>query len=288
MTALAGTSVLDLTVERGWLCGRLLADLGADVIKVEPPGGDPGRTKGLFADPARPDIEENLSWWFQNRGKSSVVLDLDDARRPGPAARARRRRRRRHRVVRPGLARRPRHRARGAAGAQPVVGGHVDLAVRAHRPYADWSATDLTVAATTGELWLTGDVDRPPLRVSSDQLFLHAGAEAAVHTLVALSARAAHRSRAARRRLGAAGRHQVPDERPGVPRPGGLRAVPLGTGLRGGSVEVADHQRVPRRLRGRARRRRAGRRGDDAVHHGRGPTPRASPTPWPGTGTTSR
>ena len=53
-------------------------------------------------------------------------------------------------------------------------------------PYAGWSATDLTVAATTGEMWLTGDVDRAPLRVSSDQLFLHAGAEAAVHTLVAL------------------------------------------------------------------------------------------------------
>ena len=47
--------MLDLTVERGWLCGRLLADLGAAVIKVEPPGGDPGRRKGLFADPARPD-----------------------------------------------------------------------------------------------------------------------------------------------------------------------------------------------------------------------------------------
>ena len=53
VTALAGYSVLDLTVERGWLCGRLLADLGAEVIKVEPPGGDPGRTKGLFADPAK-------------------------------------------------------------------------------------------------------------------------------------------------------------------------------------------------------------------------------------------
>ena len=99
-------------------------------------------------------------------------------------------------------------------------------------PYADWSATDLTVAATTGELWLTGDVDRPPLRVSSEQLFLHAGAEAAVHTLVGPLARAAHRRRSARRRVGAAGGHQVPDERPGVPRPGGLRAVPLGTGLR--------------------------------------------------------
>ena len=133
VTALAGCSVLDLTLERGWLCGRLLADLGAEVIKVEPPGGDPGRTKGLFADPARPDIEENLSWWFENRGKSSVVLDLDD-----PADRAR--------LLElvddadvviesfaTGLARRPGHRARGAAGAQPVVGRDVDLAVRAHR-----------------------------------------------------------------------------------------------------------------------------------------------------------
>src|SRR6478736_9958790 len=79
MGPLADTGVIDLTVERGWLCGRLLADLGAEVVKVEPPGGDPGRAKGLFADPARPDIEENLSWWFQNRGKSSLVLDLDDA-----------------------------------------------------------------------------------------------------------------------------------------------------------------------------------------------------------------
>ena len=82
MTALGVYTVVDLTVERGWMCGRLLADLGADVVKIEPPGGDPGRRRGLFADPARPDGEENLSWWFQNRGKSSVVLDLDDAGGP--------------------------------------------------------------------------------------------------------------------------------------------------------------------------------------------------------------
>jgi len=68
VTALDGVSVLDLTVERGWLCGRLLADLGADVVKGEPPGGEPGRRAGLFADPERPDVEENLSWWFCNRG----------------------------------------------------------------------------------------------------------------------------------------------------------------------------------------------------------------------------
>ena len=47
--ALAPYRVLDLTTADGWLCGKLLADLGADVIKLEPPGGDPGRRLGPFA-----------------------------------------------------------------------------------------------------------------------------------------------------------------------------------------------------------------------------------------------
>ena len=40
--------VLDLTGEDGWLCGRILGDLGADVVKIEPPGGDRARHKGPF------------------------------------------------------------------------------------------------------------------------------------------------------------------------------------------------------------------------------------------------
>ena len=40
--------VIDLTDEKGWLCGKILGDLGADVIKVERPGGDPARNKGPF------------------------------------------------------------------------------------------------------------------------------------------------------------------------------------------------------------------------------------------------
>ena len=46
--ALSDVRVLDLAGEPGWYCGKLLAELGADVIKVEPPGGDPGRRIGPF------------------------------------------------------------------------------------------------------------------------------------------------------------------------------------------------------------------------------------------------
>ncbi|MBI3742512.1 MAG: CoA transferase, partial [Chloroflexi bacterium] len=45
---LAPYRVLDLTDETGWLCGKILGDLGADVIKIEPRAGDSGRQRGPF------------------------------------------------------------------------------------------------------------------------------------------------------------------------------------------------------------------------------------------------
>ncbi len=62
---------MDLTVERGELCGRLLSDLGADVIRVEPPGGSPSRSM----PPAAGDL--SLFFAFRNAGKLGVALDLD-------------------------------------------------------------------------------------------------------------------------------------------------------------------------------------------------------------------
>src|SRR5262249_5736078 len=68
--------VLDLTNHRGLLCGQLLADLGADVIQVEPPGGSAARRIGPFLDDI-PHPDRSLTWWAQTRNKRSVTLALE-------------------------------------------------------------------------------------------------------------------------------------------------------------------------------------------------------------------
>ena len=73
---LRGIQVLDLSDERGFLAGKILGDMGADVVKVEPPGGDPARQRGPFLGGIR-DPERSLGWLAMNTSKRGVVLDLD-------------------------------------------------------------------------------------------------------------------------------------------------------------------------------------------------------------------
>jgi crotonobetainyl-CoA:carnitine CoA-transferase CaiB-like acyl-CoA transferase len=73
---LTGIRVIELADEQAEYCGLTLAGLGADVIKVEPPGGSPTRRIGPFYQDVV-DRERSLFFWQYNRGKRSVVLDLD-------------------------------------------------------------------------------------------------------------------------------------------------------------------------------------------------------------------
>ena len=78
MSALAGLRVLELSNERIAFAGKLMADMGADVILIEPPGGDPARNYAPFLDD-QPGPERSLWWWHYQTSKRGVVLDLDSA-----------------------------------------------------------------------------------------------------------------------------------------------------------------------------------------------------------------
>ena len=72
---LAGLRVIEVADERAEYCGLLLAGLGAEVIKIEPPEGNATRRIGPFLDD-QPGPERSLFFWNYNRNKKSVVLDL--------------------------------------------------------------------------------------------------------------------------------------------------------------------------------------------------------------------
>ena len=75
---LRGLRVLELANETGQFCGKLLGDLGADVVKVEPPGGEPCRHIGPFLNDV-PHPERSLSFWYYNTSKRGVTLSLETA-----------------------------------------------------------------------------------------------------------------------------------------------------------------------------------------------------------------
>jgi crotonobetainyl-CoA:carnitine CoA-transferase CaiB-like acyl-CoA transferase len=75
---LAGLRILELADEKGQFCGKLLGDLGADVVKIEPPGGERNRYVGPFLDDI-PHPERSLSFWYYNTSKRGITLNLETA-----------------------------------------------------------------------------------------------------------------------------------------------------------------------------------------------------------------
>ena len=74
--ALSDLTILDLCDEKGQLVGKLLGEMGARVIKIEPPSGDAARNVGPFRNDI-PDPNQSLNFWAFNTAKESITLDLD-------------------------------------------------------------------------------------------------------------------------------------------------------------------------------------------------------------------
>jgi len=175
---------LDLTDEKGFMCGKMLADLGADVIKIEPPSGDPGRRTGPFYHDI-PDPEKSLYWFAYNAGKRSITLNIRTAdgkevfKRLVETADF---------VI-----------ESFAPGYLDGLGlGYSSLSEINPRiiltsitpfgqsgPYRDYKTSDLVAMSLGGYVYLTGEPDRPPVRIGSPQAYIHAGMSAASGTLIA-------------------------------------------------------------------------------------------------------
>ncbi len=159
--------VLDFTDHRGQVAGFILAALGAEVILVEPPGGNPARQRG-----------DGLEWWAYSRGKASVVCQTDDEL---------------HELIRGAdvlLESGPQFDRAAMATLNPALVHVTVSAFGSDGPKSDWAASDLTIVAAACALALTGDSDRAPVRTAVPQAWLHAGAEAACGALLALAERA--------------------------------------------------------------------------------------------------
>jgi len=183
--ALSPYRVLDLTTEIGQYAGRALAEMGADVIKIEPPLGDAVRQTGPFYKD-EPGAERSLLWFVLNAGKRGVTLNLDHAD--------------------------------GQALFKQLV-ANVDLVLESHPPgelrhlgidyddvraanpklvwlsvtgfgqdgpYKDYRWSDIVGLALGGLLNLLGEPGRPPTRARASQAYYHASLASAFGAMIAL------------------------------------------------------------------------------------------------------
>jgi crotonobetainyl-CoA:carnitine CoA-transferase CaiB-like acyl-CoA transferase len=183
--ALSDIRVLDLTDHLGSYCTKLLADLGADVIKIEAPAGDPTRRLGPFFHD-QVDPEKSLLFFNLNTSKRSVVLDLDDERdcevlrELVPTADI---------VVE---SHPPGYLASRGLGYNDLANLKPDIIVTSitgfgqDGPHAGYLAPDIVGVAMAGIMWLAGDPADPPNLPYGAQGYLSASIRAAGGALMAL------------------------------------------------------------------------------------------------------
>ncbi len=165
--------VLDLCDEKGIFCGRVLADLGADVVKIEKPGHAPSLGKDLF----------QLAY---NANKRRITLDIERAEGKGILKKLVEK----TDVVLESFP--PGYMAGLGLGYEDLLKINPRLVMTSispfgqSGPYRDFKASDLTLWCLGGMAYMSGDPDRAPVQVSAPQSYLHGAAAASAATLIAL------------------------------------------------------------------------------------------------------
>ena len=182
---LEGCRVLDLADEKGTYCSRVLADCGADVIAIEPPGGSPTRHVGPFYRD-EVDPEKSLFWFYTNANKRGITLDLqseegrdlflrlvdtaDVVVESGPPGR----------LDRLGLGYEQLRRRKAALVMTSITPfGQTG-------PYKDYAVDDLVLTAMGGMVRLYGYLDTEPMRITAPQAYLLGSIHGAMASAMAL------------------------------------------------------------------------------------------------------
>ena len=177
---------LDLTDEKGQFCGKLLGDLGADVIKIEKPGGDPSRNIGPFIHD-EPDPEKSLHWFAFNTSKRGLTLDIETADGQAVFKKLIRRSDFILESFPPGYMN---SLGLGYDNLEKINPEIIMVSITPFGqtgPYKDYTAPDIVAWAMGGHAYPIGNPDRPPLRISHhSQSYLHASSQAAVAAMLAL------------------------------------------------------------------------------------------------------
>jgi len=186
--ALSDLRVLDLTDLKGALCAKLLGDMGADVIKIEPPGGDPMRAIGPFLNDI-PHRDRSLLFWFYNTSKRGLTLDVHQ-----PAGQE---------IFKQLTAKADVVIESFAPGTLATLGLGYEHLKRLNPklvltsispfgqtgPYRDYKSSDTVAEALGGMIYTNGAADEPPLQASGLQAYHSASFFAAIGTMSALWAR---------------------------------------------------------------------------------------------------
>ena len=186
--ALAGYRVLDLSDEKGMLCARLLGEMGAEVIKIEPRIGHQARRRGPFYRDEK-NSEHSLFWWVMNAGKYSVTCELDSSEGKKVL----------HKLVEqcdvlietsvPGSSRDRGLDYRTLSRINPsiIVASITNFGKTG--PYRKLPADDIVASALGGHMYLNGDPNRGPVRTTVQQAWAQVNAQAAVGISIALYSR---------------------------------------------------------------------------------------------------
>jgi crotonobetainyl-CoA:carnitine CoA-transferase CaiB-like acyl-CoA transferase len=180
--------ILDICYEKGDFCGRALGDLGADVIKIEPPTGSPARYFGPYYHNDK-TTEKSLSWLAFNANKRGITLDLDTTE---------------GREIFKKLIQKADAVIEGfQPGHMENIGLSYGVLSRINPglimtsitsfgqegPYRDYKAPDIVMRALGGMLYTVGDEDRPPLTTGYQHAYLIGAMHGAVATAIALMQR---------------------------------------------------------------------------------------------------